>query len=148
MFRKIIVIATALLLAAGAAAAMDHSGHSMKAPEGKKIRTVTLNGHRLEYRLIDMKEKARQKGLKIAPGMKSHHLMLYVVDEKSGKMVADGRAGYLVTAPDGRVQKVMAMKMNMGYGGDIDLASGENRVKVKFVAGGTRIVDEFTISNQ
>ena len=138
MFRKIVVIVIAAVVAAAAAMAGEM--------EGKKIRSKSENGLRLEYRLIDMKARARARGIGITPQMKSHHLMLYVIDEQSGEPVTNGRAGYLVKAPGRGAQKVMAMKMGKGYGGDVDLAPGANRVKVKFVSGSKKVIDEFTIN--
>jgi len=145
MLKKIIITAIILIMSSGYALAMDHSGHQMSMPKGKKIRTVMVEGFHLDYYLIDNAAEMKKNGLAMVAGMKSHHLMVYVTDTK-GKMIANGKVGYLVSSADGTRQKVMTMAMNMGHGGDVELKPGENRIKVKIIAGSRKIIDEFTIN--
>lgn len=123
---------------------MDHSGHV-----GKEIHMSTVNGHHLAYHLIDMKEKMAGAEGKIMEGhdmdqMKSHHLMLYVVGP-DGKEVTEGKVGYMVEGPDGRVQKAMAMGMNGAFGADIDFkVKGTYTIKTKVVADSQKLMDTFS----
>jgi len=116
---------------------------------GKEIHMSTVDGHHLAYHLIDMKEKMAGAGGKIMEGhdmdqMESHHLMLYVVGP-DGKKVTEGKVGYKVEGPDGRVQKAMAMGMNGAFGADIDFkVKGTYTIKTKVVADGKKLIDTFS----
>ncbi|MBU0991415.1 MAG: hypothetical protein KJ737_02880 [Proteobacteria bacterium] len=114
---------------------MDHS--SMM---GDMIHHSTVDGYSMMYHLIDM--TAHMKDM---PEMKgSHHLMVSLKDQ-NGKTVADAILGFSVTGPDKEEQKVMAMGMSDGFGGDINLMKkGDYTIKVKALVGKTKLVDEFT----
>ncbi len=74
----------------------------------------------------------------------THHLMVYVVDS-NGKKVDKAKAGYMLTSPDGKNHKMMAMGMKGGFGADIDLsAKGAYIVKTKIAAGDKKLRDKFT----
>jgi hypothetical protein len=154
--KKILSIAAAVLTLAAAPsyAQSGHGsmeGHDMKKMEGArhgtKIRDVKVEGFRLEYYLIDMKEMAGSKehmGHEMGMAkMKSHHLMSYVT-AADGKAVVDAKVGYLVAGAAGAEQKVMAMVMDGGYGADVELSpQGPDKVTVKAVVGAKTLVDEF-----
>ena len=123
---------------------MDHSGHL-----GEMIHESTVDGHSLAYHLIDMKEQMKgMKGMKDMAGAKemkmTHHLMVYVMDP-NGKELGKAKTGYMVTNPDGKKQKMMAMGMKGGFGADVNLsAKGAYTVKTKITAGDTKLKDKFT----
>ena len=69
--------------------------------------------------------------------------MLYIKSSDS-KTVKNARVGYLVKNAAGSKEKAMAMLMGDGYGSDVTLDKpGEYSIKVKAVAGGNKIIDEF-----
>lgn len=117
------------------------------APLGKVIHKSTVEGHKLTYRLIDVKEK--MKGMtgshSVDPAkLKSHHLML-LIEDGEGKPVTKAKVGYLVVGPDGEKQKAMAMFMNGGFGADVDLKiKGAYQIKAKVLAGSVKLMDGFS----
>ncbi len=117
---------------------MDHSDHT-----GMLIHESSVDGHKLAYHLIDMKEK--MKGMKNMPEMKdTHHLMLFIEDAHGHKM-EKGKVGYLVTGPGDSKQKLMCMGMKGGFGADVNLgAKGVYTIKAKVMAGDKKLQDEFT----
>ncbi|PLX39745.1 MAG: hypothetical protein C0608_11245 [Deltaproteobacteria bacterium] len=124
---------------------MDHSDH-----KGEMIHQSMANHHQLAYHLINNKEQMEamkdMKGMSMSGGaaqMKSHHLMVYPVDD-AGNPLTGSKTGYLVTSPSGAKQKAMAMEMKGGYGADVDFSEkGTYKVTVKIVKGDTQIVDNF-----
>jgi hypothetical protein len=61
---------------------------------------------------------------------------------KDGSAVQPQKAGFLVTGPDGKTQKIMAMTMGSGSGADIDFSQkGEYIIKVKAVVNGKNLID-------
>lgn len=109
---------------------------------GQLIHEADVDGYHIRYELIDM--QARMKGMENMPKMAAtHHLMVYITDS-AGNPVGGGKVGYLIVNPDGTDQKAMAMGMAGGYGADVDLsAPGNYTVKMKIVAGDTRLMDGF-----
>ena len=122
---------------------MDHSQHQMNQKNDQAIHQSMVEGHHLRYELIDM--KAKMKNMKMdMPDMKSHHLMVYIMD-KSGNPVTDAKVGYLVEGPGDSTQKAMAMGMNKGFGADVDLKPGTPyTIKTKIMAGDKKLIDEFS----
>ncbi len=117
---------------------MDHSGHA-----GDLIHETTMNGYKLAYHLIDVREKMEK--MKDMKGMKpmTHHLMVYIASPQ-GDPVTDGMVGYLIENPDGSTQKVMCMPMSGGYGGDVNFdKAGTYTVKAKAMANGKKLIDSF-----
>ncbi len=117
---------------------MDHSGHA-----GDLIHETTVDGYKLAYHLIDVREK--MEGMKGMEGMKpmTHHMMVYIKDPQ-GNPVSDGMVGYLIENPDDTRQKVMCMAMSGGYGGDVNFDEpGTYTVKAKAMAGGNKLIDSF-----
>lgn len=113
---------------------------------GKVIRTQKKDGLTLTYRLVDMKERmAKMAGMEMMKEtMASHHLMVGVAKEGGG-MVADAKVGFVVTGPDGKERKGMAMGMDGGHGADVDMkAKGKYTVKAKVKVGEKVTMDEFT----
>ena len=119
---------------------MDHSDHA-----GENIRSVTIDGFKIAYHLIDMQEKI--KAMKAAGHdhemNMTHHMMVYISDS-SGNPVTSAKVGFLVKSPDGDSQKLMCMGMGGGYGADVNFAaSGNYTVKSKMVVGDNKIIDKF-----
>ena len=120
--------------------AMDmHHGHS-----GKDIHTSSQGDYTFVYQLIDM--TGNMKKMKKMPGMEhmtaTHHLMANV---KEKAIPENSKVGFVVTDPDGNKEKVMAMKMGSGFGADITMMKkGEYKIKVKFMFGEEKLMDEFT----
>ena len=150
MRKKLFTTLIALALVAPAAAMdqgkvkgeMDHSAH-----DGKLIHESTSDGYRLAYHVIDNMAAMAEMGdiqARNARRMRSHHLMVYVVDS-NGKKLSEGKVGYKVTGPLGMVQKTMATAMLDGFGADVDLKTkGIYTVQTKVVAGNAKLADEFT----
>ena len=120
---------------------MDHSDH-----QGEMIHEATVDGYQLAYHLMDnMAAMAKMDDMMDhdMSQMKSHHLMLYIVDS-SGKNVAEGKVGYKVTGSDGADQKAMAMAMSAGFGAEVDFkAKGSYTIKTKAIVGEAKLIDEF-----
>lgn len=136
----------------GAMKGMDMKGGMDMARMGRAIHESTVDGHKLAYRVIDMKEKMESmkgmkgmsmKGMDMSQ-MKSHHLMVFVTGA-DGHEHGEGKVGYKVTGPDGSEQKAMAMGMKGGFGADVDFgAKGTYTIKTKVVLDEATLVDEFT----
>jgi len=114
----------------------------------KKMDQVNeVNGYQLEYKFIDLKEKmAKMKGMDHSmEGMTAtHHLMVYIKNAKGETVEAD-KVGFLISGPDGKDQKAMAMGMSGGYGADINLLEpGDYTVKAKAMMGDEKLIDSFT----
>ncbi|MBU0730560.1 MAG: hypothetical protein KKE17_15340 [Proteobacteria bacterium] len=121
-------------------ATMDHSQHV-----GELIGTSAQDGFTFTYHVIDMKEKmAGMKDSGAPAEMKSHHLMVYVTDAH-GKAMESAKIGYLVTSPNGSIQKAMTMGMGGGFGADVDFtAKGSYTIKTKLIADDTKLVNVFS----
>lgn len=119
--------------------AMDmHHGHS-----GKEIHTSSKEGYTFVYQLIDM--TGNMKKMKKMAGMEhmtaTHHLMANVEGSVSPE---NSKGGFIITDPDGKKEKVMAMKMGSGFGADVNMMKkGEYKIKVKFMFGEDKLLDEF-----
>jgi len=113
----------------------------------KPIHEADINGYHFVYKLIDLKEK--MKGMKdmqhdMEKMTATHHLMLFIKNAKGDAVEAD-KVGYLITGPDGKDQKAMAMGMGGGYGADVTLSQpGDYTVKTKAIIGGQNLMDSFT----
>jgi hypothetical protein len=132
----------AVMMAAG-----GKSGH-----EGVEIRTATVEGYQLRYRLLSWEERnAAMKGMEGMEmagmdnsGKSTNHLMLYLAGA-DGKEVAGAKVGFQVTRPDGGEQKTLTMAMGGGYGADVILkARGAYAIKTKLVDGAKTLYDTFT----
>jgi len=168
MFKKIIAAAFMISLLGGNSMAMDMDHGSQNIAEdgksspqmnseqteqeGKFIHSAEVSGYTLNFYLIDMKEKMAQlkakggsqmAGMNMGP-MKSHHLMLYIIDQ-TGKKIADGRVGYMLIDKDGMKQKTMTMAMSGGYGADVELQAGTYKVMTKALVSGNKIVNSFEL---
>ncbi len=129
------------MLLGGPAFAMDMANMDQAQRAGENIHNSMVDGYNFSYHLIDMKAKMQELKMDM-PGMKSHHLMVYV-GEMGKKPITDARVGYLITSASGQ-QQAMAMGMGDGYGADVDLKKGEKvTIKVKIMADGKQLVDEF-----
>ena len=112
----------------------------------KPIHETDINGYHFVYKLIDLKEK--MKDMKdmdhdMDKMTATRHLMLFIKNAK-GDAIEANKVGFLITGPDGKDQKVMAMGMGDGYGADINLSlSGEYSVKAKALIGEQKLVDSF-----
>ena len=136
----------------GTAEGMGAKGSMDITTLGKEIHQSSVDGYRLTYRLLDMNELMKgaegMKGMAMqgqsADQMKSHHLMV-IITGPDGKIIEDGKVGYMVTGPGGSDQKVMATGMKGGFGADVDF-KGKNtyKVKTKAVVGKKTLVDDFS----
>ena len=120
------------------------SGDMNHGNTGKEIHTSHKGDYTFDYQLIDMTENIKK--MKNMPGMSNmtgtHHLMVDVTG--SGDM-KNAKVGFVITDPDGKKNKVMAMGMNTGFGADVNMMKkGEYNIKTKFVSGEKKILDEFT----
>ena len=144
----ILIILTLLLpLSINALARDAHSGHTMDMTESMPtghsadqdkptIRETMVDNYHLVYDLYVM------------PGMESSHHLMVTIHSPEGSAVENASVGYLITAPDGTKQKVMAMSMGDGYGADINLAGkGTYTISVKALFGDTDLRDSFAYEN-
>jgi len=141
MKRKALIIA-ALTLAVSSpvtviAAEHDHgsmhSGHgSQMAQMGKVVHQQVVDGVKVTFRLIDMKEQ--MKGMEIPKGMKeTHHLMANFADAKTGKPLTEGEVKAKVAGPDKSEQTKALMGMEGHFGADFIMANkGRYGVMCKF----------------
>ncbi len=117
---------------------MPMAGESHAA--GQAIAKDTVDGYTLSYRLIDMRQMAKEMPEMTA----THHLMLYITDPQ-GQPVTNATVGFLIEGPDGSEQQVMAMSMGDGYGSDVSIKQpGKYIVKAKAVTGEKTLLDEFS----
>lgn len=136
----------------------SHGGHASAAPSvvtqasrpGVEIRTASVDGYRLTYRLLDWKERNEamkgMEGMEMAgmdtSGKATNHLVLHLVGA-DGAEVGGAKVGFQLSGPDGSEQKTLTMAMG-GYGADVTLkAKGTYTIKAKFVVGGKTGVDTF-----
>ena len=120
------------------------SGDMNHGNTGKKIHTSHKGDYTFDYQLIDMTENIKK--MKNMPGMAkmtgTHHLMVNVTGSDDLK---NAKVGFVITDPDGKKNKVMAMGMNTGFGADVNMMKkGEYKIKVKFILGEEKLLDEFT----
>lgn len=159
MFKKIMVCTFVFSLVAGSCFAMENMSQSAtemnsssNSQEGKFIHSAKVKGYNLNFYLINMKAKMAEIATssktnmeKMNVGsMKSHHLMLYILDT-NGKKVSDAKVGYMVTAPDGTKQKTMTMGMSGGYGADVDLNTGTYKIMTKALVNGQKVINTFDL---
>jgi len=126
---------TTSLFASDKGHAGKHTGHA-----GKMIHANTVEGYRFAYHLIDIRKHMKnRKGSNV-----THHLMVYITDP-DGHSLKKTKVGYLLTDPDGGKQKKMTMAMGGGFGADVNLGTkGAYTVKTKVLAGGKKLLDQFT----
>jgi hypothetical protein len=103
-------------------------GHSMGTP----IHTEIVDGVKVTYHLIDLKE--RMKGMEMPAGMKdTHHLMIMFTDAKTGKMLSNGEVKVKIAGPDKSSQIKSLMGMGGGFGSDVNLSmKGKYGIMTKF----------------
>jgi len=159
MYKKILSLAFCISLSASPVLAMDMShGGTMKMSgtnrttihqEGKFIRSAVVEGYEFRYYLIDMKAKMakiakinKEMAAMDMGKMKSHHLMLYILD-KNKRKVSEGRVGYQLVDADGKKQKTMTMAMSGGYGADVDMRPGTYKIMAKALLKDTKLMDSF-----
>lgn len=133
-FFKTTTLIIALILITGA------SAWSMNM-HGNKVHASNIDGNEFIYTMIDMDKKAKKAGMN--HNMKGmYHLMVYV--KKGENFIDNAKAGFVVKSPDGKLQKVMAMKMGKGYGADIKMEQkGEYKIKAKIANDKGSIKDSF-----
>jgi hypothetical protein len=140
--KKIILSAIMILILTMPAAA----GESCCPSSAKKQmdQTSEVNGYQLEYKFIDLKEKMKDMDHSMEDMTATHHLMVYIKNAE-GKTVEADKVGFLITGPDTKDQKTMAMGMIGGYGTDINLSQpGEYIIKTKALIGEEKLIDTFT----
>ncbi len=126
-FYLLSVVLGALLIYSISFAGMDMGGMKMGEMKSsdmavKNIKNVTSRGYKFEFNLIDMKMKMKKKGMEMDMGGMSHHLMVFVKDEKSGAKITDAKVKFKIFAPNGDESQAMAMLMNGGYGADVNMS--------------------------
>ena len=143
----LITLTLLLPLSINALARDPHPGHTMDMTESMPtghsadqdkptIRETMVNSYHLVYNLY------------IIPGMESSHHLMVTIHSPEGSAVQNATVGYLITAPDGTKQQVMAMSMGDGYGGDINLAGkGTYTISVKVLFNDTDLRDSFAYEN-
>ncbi len=115
---------------------MDHGGAMSM---GKMIHTETVDGVKVTFRLIDLKE--RMKGMAMPAGMKdTHHLMIMFTDAKTGKILSEGEVKVKIVGPDKSEQVKTLMEMSGGFGSDVNLsAKGKYGIMTKFLLKGGKV---------
>ena len=135
----VILAATFALSAPLMASASEHGSMNMEMKHdgmmsmGKMIHSETVDGVKVMFHLIDMKEKL--KGMQVPAGMTdTHHLMIMFSDAKSGKMLSSGQVKVKIIGPDKSEQVKTMMGMNGGFGSDVNLsAKGKYGIMTKFL---------------
>jgi hypothetical protein len=118
--------------------------HGDEGHQGEDIRQAEVDGYQFLYELIDVRAKMEGKQGVDLSKLKSHHLMVFITGP-DGKPVTDAKVGYMLVGPDGSEQKVMAMAMAGGFGGDVDFKeSGSYEITTKAVFGEKTLMDKFT----
>jgi hypothetical protein len=131
----VIMAATFALSAPIIVSAAEHGSMNMEMDQGvgKMIHTETVDGVKVTFRLIDLKE--RMKGMAMPAGMKdTHHLMIMFSDAKTGKMLSEGEVKVKIAGPDKSEQVKTMMGMSGGFGSDVNLsAKGKYGIMTKFL---------------
>lgn len=138
-YKTLVLIGVFVFMASAPSMAMD-----MDHGQGSDaIHTSTVDGATLTYKLIDMRENMKAMGHDMANmDMATHHLMVYAKDAKGA---VKGKAGFVITGPDGNTEKVMCMAMGDGFGADIKMKTpGNYTIKTKVSGNGKDLKDEFT----
>ncbi len=109
---------------------MDHSGTMSM---GTMIHSETVDGVKVTFSLIDLKE--RMKGTAMPAGMKdTHHLMIMFSDAKNGKKLSEGQVKVKIAGPDKTEQIKTMMGMSGGFGSDVNLSKkGKYGIMTKFM---------------
>jgi len=136
----------------GSMAGMTHGTAAAEtAPQGVVIRESKVQDLSFTYRIYSWAERnVMMKGMEghAMPGMDAsgkatNHLMLFIKDG-SGKELADGKVGFILTGPDKAEQKTLTMGMTGGYGADVVLkAPGAYTIKTKAKLGDRSLEEEF-----
>ncbi len=126
-----VVLGIMLICSVAFAMDMDHS-KMKKEDTGQKNKDVVIvkqDGYTFKFNFIDLMERMKASGMKMDMGGMTHHLMVFVKDEKSGKKVTDAKVMYKIFAPSGKTSKAMPMLMGSGFGADISLSEkGEHGI--------------------
>ena len=141
MKKMTVLIAAVLALSAPLAAlAMDHESMpmehgSMKMEHGggmmamgKLAHEEVVDGVKTSFRVIDIKAKMKEMGMK-----ETHHIMVGFTDDKSGNELSKGEAKVKVQGPDKSEQVKDLMAMEGGFGSDFTMPEkGKYGVMAKF----------------
>jgi len=131
----VIMAATFALSAPIIVSAAEHGSMNMEMDHGagKMIHTKIVDGVKVTFRLINLKE--RMKGMAMPAGMKdTHHLMIMFTDAKTGKMLSEGEVKVKIAGPDKSEQVKTMMGMSGGFGSDVNLsAKGKYGIMTKFL---------------
>ncbi len=128
------ILVTALLISSPV---FSMDGH------GKNIHESKVKGVTLKYQLIDMTKNIKKMDKNAGHQMTgTHHLM---VMPKGGENLQGAKVGFILTDPDGKIHKVMAMGMGGGFGADLPMMkNGKYTIKTKIMKSKTRLDDKFT----
>lgn len=111
---------------------------------GHKMHVSMVGKYHFDYELTDIREKL--KGMKNMPETKpTHHMMVSIKSHGDHTHIFEnGKVGFFIQNPDGTIQKIMAMGMGSGFGGDVNFKEkGVYTIKVKAVAGEEKLMDAF-----
>jgi hypothetical protein len=138
-----VIMAAAFALSAPMiVSAAEHGSMNMEMDHGvgKMIHTEIVDGVKVTFRLIDLKE--RMKGMEMPVGMKdTHHLMIMFSDAKTGKMLSEGQVKVKIAGPDKTEQIKTMMGMSGGFGSDVNLsAKGKYGIMTKFLLKDGKVV--------
>jgi len=148
MKKLVLVIAAASLMTMAplaALAAMEHDHGTMKMDHdhgamkmendkggmmsmGKQAHEEVVDGVKATFRVIDIKAKMAQMGMK-----ETHHIMVMFTDAKTGKMLSEGDVKIKVQGPGKAEQVKDLMGMEGGFGSDFTLPKpGKYGIMAKF----------------
>lgn len=96
----------------------DHMDH-----QGSVAHDEVVDGVRVTFKIMSMKEHMQAMSMELPKGMKeTHHLSLEFKDAKSGKALVDGEVKLKVQNPDKTDQTKDLMAMQGHFGTDLDLS--------------------------
>ena len=105
---------------------MEHGGGMMAM--GKLAHEEVVDGVKATFKIIDIKAKMREMGMK-----ETHHIMVTFRDAKSGREISQGEVRLKVMGPDGKEQVKDLMGMEGGFGSDFTMPEkGRYGIMAKF----------------
>jgi phage tail sheath gpL-like len=105
---------------------MEDGGGMMAA--GKLAHVEVVAGVKATFRIIDIKAKMKEMGMK-----ETHHIMVAFSDAESGAELREGEVKVKVLGPDNKEQVKTLMGMEGGFGSDFTMPEkGKYRIMAKF----------------
>jgi hypothetical protein len=105
----------------------EHKGHAMTDDDFVEIGKDTRKGvvATVKVKTYDEETKATMAKMDMDA---THHIMVFFVDEASGKAVGGGKAALKVKGQEGK--PTMLMQMGDGFGADVTLGAGMHTLEV------------------